>query len=42
MYQVQAFASTPAAEHITYHENQTVESTLELIESWRKQAQGRK
>ena len=42
MYQVQAFAGTPAAEHITYHENQTVESTLELIESWRKQAQGRK
>lgn len=42
MYQVQAFGSTPAAEHLTYHENQTVESTLELVESWRKQAQGRK
>jgi NADH-quinone oxidoreductase subunit E len=25
-------------EGITYHENQSVESTLELIESWRKQA----
>jgi len=24
---------------ITYHENQTVESALELIESWRKEAQ---
>lgn len=33
MFQVQSY------EGIAYHENQTVESTLKLVEGWRKEAQ---
>lgn len=37
MFQVQAFGAQDETQHITYHENQTVESALELVEGWRKQ-----
>jgi NADH-quinone oxidoreductase subunit E len=37
MFQVQAFGAQDETQHITYHENQTVESTLALVEGWRKQ-----
>ena len=38
MFQVQAFGAQDETQHITYHENQTVESAMALVESWRKQA----
>ncbi len=38
MFQVQTFGAQDEAMHITYHENQTVESALAAVEGWRKQA----
>jgi len=37
MFQVQAFGAQDETQHITYHENQTVESALALVDGWRKQ-----
>ena len=42
MFQVQAFGEPAPEKHLTYHEDQTVEKALDLVASWRKQAQAKK
>lgn len=42
MFQVQAFGESAPEKHLTYHEDQTVEKALDLVASWRKQAQAKK
>jgi NADH-quinone oxidoreductase subunit E len=42
MFQVQAFGAQDDSSHITYHENQTVESAMTLVDTWRKRAAAQK